>query len=302
MSTAYNIISIVECKATPPNTVFLFRINKNYENSEKLLNSLKQLVKKNKECFLLLDPFTDADLMNDRDYFILYHKLSDTIFGWINVKHSIISSGNDKKYITKIDKIVVIPNFAQLAQIGTFLIKYLLELFNKENKFYNTENNEYVDHNIEYIYLYSLPTTKKFYTQIPDLTTVDDIILTEDKPPNADLIFFKFPHIISNSNEKKIQEITKSLNILHSFEIDEVDIHISDLEITKIDEKCYNLKPPAGKSYISEYIDALITNNQIKILPIITMDKYIQRKRKRTRKDYSYRSKDIKILSKSSKL
>ena len=144
--------------------------------------------------------------MNNRDFFILYHKQSDKIIAWVNVVNEIITSSDthDKIYTTKIDKIVVIKNFAGLNYIGTFLIKYILDIYTKYTyKYYDSITEKYVERIPDYIYLYSLKKAQQFYDKIDDLIRFDKTMITSEVPENYDLIYYKRPNIIERSMPKK---------------------------------------------------------------------------------------------------
>jgi len=282
MSLSYQFISILEIGA---NTFILFRISKNYKDDTiTILSALQELALKHNKCFLYVDPYNYSDFMDNRDFFILYHKQSDKIVAWVNVINEIINTSSEKIYTTKIDKIVVIKNFANLTYIGTFLIKYILDIYiNTPYRFYDFRSiPQYVEIITNVIYLYSLRIAKPFYDKIDELICLAKFNITHVMPPNPELIYINFPQIIDGNKNRKIpiSRIMMSLNILHTFEIDEVDV---DISIIDIDDNCYDLTPPikGEESIVFEYIQQLNPTLMSKIL----IDKYIMTsKRDRARK------------------
>jgi len=234
----YNLISqlIINDNSTE---FFLFRFNNNQnEIEQQLFEYLKDIANKTKKCFKSLAPYENATLKKNTEYFILYHKPSNRVFGWTNVILSVNSNGTNYTYTVKIDKIVIISNFGGLKNIGTFMINYLLELYEKPCSFFNSYINNYETKIADYIYLYSLNTSIEFYGKLNGLVPLNKVYLSEDVPLSQN-IFIKIPKVI-DKQQSLIKKINRSMNDLHTFEIDEVDIPEDEIEVNDIPEECKN--------------------------------------------------------------
>jgi hypothetical protein len=289
MTIPYHFISFLQKGA---NTFILFRISKNYANNMTILSELEKLAMKNNDCFLYIDPYREPLFIDNRDFFILYHKQSDKIVAWVNVINEIINSSHEKIYTTKIDKIVVIKNFANLTHIGTFMIKYILDLYtNTPYRFYDITAAipQYIEIITNVIYLYTLEIAKPFYDKIDELVCLSDYKSILGMPPKSELIYISFPQIIDDKKRiERLQRIMHTLNILHTFEIDEVDVDQSTFDTKNIDDGCYDLTPPMHGNesivfkYIHEQVDDLSKINEISIDKYIMTSKRDRAKRKKT--------------------
>ena len=241
MGENYNLISQLKIDDNETD-FFLFRFN--YSNNEnpnelKIFEYLQEIAKSTKQCFNTLAPYEDIyqNIMVNREYFVLYHLPSNKVFGWTNVILSVINNNGEFFYTLKIDKIVIISNFGGLPNIGSFMIKYILDLFTKNCLIHNAVIDTFENIQIDYIYLYSLAPSIGFYEKNNDLVKLKEI-KTEDEIPQSDKIFFYYPHI-TEQKIKQIKAINRSLNDLHTFDADEVDI--ADLPPAKpINRDCRN--------------------------------------------------------------
>ena len=277
----YNLVSrlVINGRTTD---FFLFRISSNYENNEILLNSLITLAELQQECFLYINPFKDIRSYNkdNKEFFIVYHYKTNKIIAWVNVENSIISNTNkriEKTYTSKIDKIVAISNYAGIKNIGTFLIKYIFDLYkNNEYKFMSlTESYKYKK--IDYIYLYSLSIARGFYNRITEFINLSSINKYKEFE-HSDKIYFYFPNIITD-RKRKIEKINSLMTILHSFEVDEVDV--GEIKLLEIPDKCYDTTMISNPDNLEvyDYISTLIKDYSISL---IGFDKYIQNRASRS--------------------
>jgi len=101
-------------------------------------------------------------------------------------------------------------------------------------------------------------------------------------PPKSELIYISFPQIIDD--KKRIERLQR---IMHTFEIDEVDVDQSTFDTKNIDDSCYDLTPPMYGNesivfkYIHEQVDDLSKINEISIDKYIMTSKRDRAKRKK---------------------
>jgi len=280
----YNLISQLK---VDDNTTdfFLFRFNNNDNQIEiDLFNNLKEIANNTSTCFNYLAPYKEATLRKNTEYFILYHMPSNKVFGWTNVILSVNHNTDLNKYTytLKIDKIVIISNFGELKNIGTFMINYILKLYENPCKIFNSYKTLYELKIVDYIYLYSLNPTIPFYNRLNGLISLNELKLTDEIPFKKN-IFIKIPKI----TEKKqlfVKKINISMNDLHTFEADEIDISSDSLIQTNIKPKCRdknNSILPKIKENIKKQIMELIITNEIIFENI---DKKTRKTRKTTKR------------------
>ena len=281
MGENYNLISPLKIGDNETD-FFLFRFN--YSNNEnpnelKIFEYLQEIAKSTKQCFNTLAPYENIPktIKKNDEYFVLYHLPSNKVFGWTNIMLSVINTNSNKFiYTLKIDKIVIISNFGGLPNIGSFMIKYILDLFTKNCLIHNAVIDTFENIQIDYIYLYSLAPSIGFYEKNNDLVKLKEI-KTEDEIPQSDKIFFYYPHI-TEQKIKQIKAINRSLNDLHTFDADEVDI--ADLPPAKpINRDCRN-NSIIISNFKTEIFDFI---QQIKSKTINNINYYTLNQTKKTR-------------------
>jgi hypothetical protein len=132
-----------------------------------------------------------------------------------------------------------------------------------------TDTYEY--RKIDYIYLYSLSIATGFYNKITEFIKLSSI-------EHSDKIYFYFPNIITDK-QRKIEKINSIMTILHSFEVDEVDV--GEIKLLEIPDKCYDTTTilNVDKLEVYDYISTLIKDYSISL---IGFDKYIQNRSTRS--------------------